>query len=254
MVIGFDKFRDKFGDFANDYVIIGGSACDWLFTHRDARFRATKDIDLVVCAERTSDAFVSAMWDFIREGGYSAYERKDSRKCFYRFLNPTTDGYPFMLEFFSREPMNFPLASDSILTPIPTDDETISSLSGILLDESYYSFIRNFRQNVDGVCVLSVEALLILKARAWMDLTARKARGEFVKDKDLAKHRKDVFRLQSLIGLDSQVSLSAPLFRDFEDFLKAIRQDPLDPKTLGAAESFDEAMEKLETIYAEAQE
>lgn len=51
MVIGFDKFRDKFGAFANDYVIIGGSACDWLFTHRDARFRATKDIDLVVCAE-----------------------------------------------------------------------------------------------------------------------------------------------------------------------------------------------------------
>lgn len=38
MVIGFDKFRDKFGAFANDYVIIGGSACDWLFTHRDARF------------------------------------------------------------------------------------------------------------------------------------------------------------------------------------------------------------------------
>ncbi|MCQ2390505.1 MAG: hypothetical protein MJ240_03695 [Kiritimatiellae bacterium] len=28
-----------FGEFANDYVIIGGSACDWLFTHRDARFR-----------------------------------------------------------------------------------------------------------------------------------------------------------------------------------------------------------------------
>ena len=107
---------------------------------------------------------------------------------------------------------------------------------------------------MDGVCVLSVEALLILKARAWMDLSARKARGEFVKDKDLAKHRKDVFRLQSLIGLDSQVSLPAPLFRDFKDFLKAIRQDPLDPKALGAVESFDEAIEKLESIYAEAQE
>ena len=252
MVIGFDKFRDKFGAFANDYVIIGGSACDWLFTHRDARFRATKDIDLVVCAEQTTDAFVAAMWDFIREGGYSAYERKDGRKCFYRFLNPTTDGYPFMLEFFSRETMNFPLAANSIITPIPTDDESVSSLSGILLDENYYSFIRKFRQNVDGVCVLSVEALLLLKARAWMDLSARKARGEFVKDKDLAKHRKDVFRLQSLIGLDSQTVLSKPLFNDFKDFLQAIRQEPLDPQTLGAAESFDEAMEKLESIFIEA--
>ena len=252
MVIGFDKFRDKFGGFSNDYVIIGGSACDWLFTHRDARFRATKDIDLVVCAERTTDAFVEAMWDFIREGGYSAYERKDGHKCFYRFLNPTTEGYPFMLEFFSREPMNFPLSTNTVLTPIPTNDETISSLSGILLDENYYSFIRNFRQNVDGVCVLCVEALLILKARAWMDLSARKARGEFVKDKDLAKHRKDVFRLQSLIGADGPLPLPPPLFKDFTEFLAAIRRDPVDPQALGAVETFDEALEKLGTLYIEA--
>ena len=61
MVIGFDKFRDKFSEFANDYVIIGGCACDWLFTHRDARFRATKNIDLVICAERTTNDFVRAI-------------------------------------------------------------------------------------------------------------------------------------------------------------------------------------------------
>jgi len=57
MVIGFDKFIEKFRNFTDNYVVIGGCACDWLFSHRDARFRATKDIDLVICAENMSSPF-----------------------------------------------------------------------------------------------------------------------------------------------------------------------------------------------------
>ena len=60
MVIGFDKFIDKFQGFADNYVVIGGCACDWLFSHRDARFRATKDIDLVICTEEMTASFASA--------------------------------------------------------------------------------------------------------------------------------------------------------------------------------------------------
>lgn len=45
MVIGFDRFRKAFQDFAENYIVIGGSACDWLFTSLNAQFRATKDID-----------------------------------------------------------------------------------------------------------------------------------------------------------------------------------------------------------------
>lgn len=252
MVIGFDKFKEKFQSFTDNYIVIGGSACDWIFTHRDAHFRATKDIDLVICAEEMSPIFAASIWDFIHEGGYDAYERKDGKKCFYRFLNPKAEGYPFMLEFFSREPLLFPLETKTIITPIPINDESISSLSGILLDENYYAFIREFREPIDGVCVLSIKALLILKAKAWMDLSARKMRGEFVKDKDLSKHRKDVFRLQSLIDFDEPMPLSPPLFKDFTDFLAAIRLDPINPQTLGAIEDFDEAMEKLEAIFTEA--
>ena len=59
MVIGFDRFREAFQDFAENYIVIGGSACDWLFTSRNAQFRATKDIDLVVVAERMSPAFAA---------------------------------------------------------------------------------------------------------------------------------------------------------------------------------------------------
>ena len=59
MVIGFDRFREAFQDFAENYIVIGGSACDWLFTSRNAQFRATKDIDLVLVAERMSPAFAT---------------------------------------------------------------------------------------------------------------------------------------------------------------------------------------------------
>ena len=199
MVIGFDRFREAFQDFAENYIVIGGSACDWLFTSRNAQFRATKDIDLVLVAERMSPAFATMIWEFVRAGGYSAYERKDGKKCFYRFLNPTAADYPFMLEFFAREPIGFPIDKKTVIVPIPVDDEDISSLSGILMDENYYSFIRSHRIEVEGVSILPAEALLLLKARAWFDLSMRKARGEFVKDKDVRKHRTDILRLQAQI-------------------------------------------------------
>lgn len=52
-----------------------------------------------------------------------------------------------MLEFFAREPLNFPLVEKTTIIPIPVGDD-ISSLSGILLDENYYSFIRSLRRTV----------------------------------------------------------------------------------------------------------
>lgn len=68
MVIGFDRFREAFRAFAENYIVIGGSACDWLFTSLNAQFRATKDIDLVVVAERMTPEFASSLWAFIRAG------------------------------------------------------------------------------------------------------------------------------------------------------------------------------------------
>ena len=157
MVIGFDRFREAFQDFAENYIVIGGSACDWLFTSLNAQFRATKDIDLVVIAERMSPAFAAMIWEFVRAGGYSAYERKDGKKCFYRFLNPTVADYPFMLEFFAREPIGFPIDKKTVIVPIPVDDDDVSSLSGILMDENYYSFIKSHRIEVEGVSILTAD-------------------------------------------------------------------------------------------------
>ena len=51
MVTGIDKFRDHFAAHDGQYAIIGGAACGLLFNAAGLDFRATKDIDMVLCVE-----------------------------------------------------------------------------------------------------------------------------------------------------------------------------------------------------------
>ena len=48
MVKGIDSFKNWFQGYEEQYVIIGGTACDILMTNEELSFRATKDIDLVL--------------------------------------------------------------------------------------------------------------------------------------------------------------------------------------------------------------
>lgn len=42
MVSGFTKFKERFQGFENQYVIIGGTACDLIMENEELPFRATK--------------------------------------------------------------------------------------------------------------------------------------------------------------------------------------------------------------------
>ena len=53
MVSGFTKFKERFQGFENQYVIIGGTACDLIMENEELPFRATKD---GYCLLYTSDA------------------------------------------------------------------------------------------------------------------------------------------------------------------------------------------------------
>ena len=51
MVKGIEKFKEHFGKYQDNYVIIGGTACE---VHEDAagqKPRATKDIDMILIVE-----------------------------------------------------------------------------------------------------------------------------------------------------------------------------------------------------------
>lgn len=55
MVNGFLKFKEKFQGYENQYVIIGGTACDLIMENEELPFRATKDIDIVLIVESSKN-------------------------------------------------------------------------------------------------------------------------------------------------------------------------------------------------------
>ena len=75
---GLDKFREAFADFTDNYVIIGGTACDITMTGTEVRPRATHDIDMSVIVEKMTPAFGERFWDCIRDAGYRPEKRRQT--------------------------------------------------------------------------------------------------------------------------------------------------------------------------------
>ncbi len=104
--------------------------------------------------------------------------------------------------------------------PIRTGTD-IHSLSAILMDDDYYALVRTQRDLRDGLPCANATALIPLKAKAWLDLTRRKAEGEAVDSKNIAKHRNDVFRLSTTLPGEPGPEIQASILCDLERFLAA---------------------------------
>lgn len=70
MVYGLEKLKEYLGDCTNQYVFIGGTACDILMNELGASFRSTKDLDIVLIIETLDDSFGNKFWKLIEDGGY----------------------------------------------------------------------------------------------------------------------------------------------------------------------------------------
>lgn len=249
MVIGLDLFRTHFRDYADRFLLIGGAACDLLMTSAGAAFRATKDLDIVLCVEALDPAFVQAFWTFVQSGGYALQQSSTGRKQFYRFQKPSDSNYPFMLELFSRVPDALQIASGSHLTPLPMDEE-VSSLSAILLEDDYYEFIRSGRTERDGLPLVGAEHLIPMKARAWIDLKRRKDGGEPVDGKAIKKHKNDVFRLYQIIDPDLAPAVPESIKRDLRVFVGEMASEEVDPQSLDiTGVSGNEVLAGLRAFY-----
>lgn len=249
MVKGLDIFRVHFRDYADRYVLIGGTACDIAMTGSGLLFRSTKDLDIVLCVEALDAAFVQAFWAFVRAGGYQVQERSSGQKQFYRFQKPTTEDYPFMLELFSRQPDVLQIAEGSHLTPLPMEED-VSSLSAILMDTDYYGFIKSGRQVVEGLPVVGPAQLIPLKARAWLDLTQREQSGEKIDSKAIKKHKNDVFRLFQILDPTADPAAPAAVKRDFKDFVARMRGEDIDLKALGfRSGTREDVLAELTRVY-----
>jgi hypothetical protein len=249
MVAGIEKFKEHFKGHEKDYAVIGGAACDLLFAQAGLDFRATKDIDMVLCVEVVDKEFAQALKSFLDAGGYQARERSDGAKEYYRFHKPTNASYPFMLELFARKPGTIELPTDVTVTKIAVDDDVLS-LSAILLEEGYYEALQGAKRDVDGVTVIDETMLIPFKARAFLDLSDRAKSGEKIDSKNIAKHRKDVFRLAQLLRKDATITVSEVMKTDLERFLTMDAEaGGMDLKALGIALTHDEAIGLIRSTY-----
>lgn len=165
MTQGLQLIRTAFAGYEDSYVIIGGTACDIIMTDNDLDFRATKDIDMVLIAEGHLREFAQRLWSFIRDGGYTSITKNSAQPHLYRFIHPSTYGYPTMIELFSRHP-DFPIVPNSFLTPLHIAND-VSSLSAIMLNDSYYRLLQQGRESIQGISVLNEKYLIPFKAKAW---------------------------------------------------------------------------------------
>ena len=231
MVNGFTSFKEQFRGYKDQYVIIGGTACDLIMESEELPFRATKDIDIVLIVESMTAEFGRRFWEYITEAGYEHLNKSSGKVQFYRFTSPKSKDYPYMIELFSRNPEFIVLSDDAILTPLPIDDE-VSSLSAILLNEAYYELLKEGHTVIDGIPVLKPTCLIPFKAKAWLDLNERKNAGEHVDSKNIRKHKNDVFRLAQLLTADTKQSITPEIAEDMKSFLTAMESEDVDLKSI----------------------
>lgn len=65
MVKGLNVFREYFKEYENQYVLIGGTACDIAFESNEGIFRATRDLDMVLILEALTPQFGERFWEFM---------------------------------------------------------------------------------------------------------------------------------------------------------------------------------------------
>lgn len=151
---GLERFREAFEAYSDNYVIIGGTACEMVMSGTAVRPRATHDIDMIVIVEKMSTTFAERFWQFIREGGYRPEKRnpKDGeapRYELYRFVDGKP-GYPAMIELLSRHPDILGTPKGLTIEPLPMEANA-SSLSAIIMDDDYYHFTIAHSILTDGI-------------------------------------------------------------------------------------------------------
>lgn len=254
MVRGLDVFREFFAGNAEQFVLIGGTAATLAMQSAGLTFRATKDLDIVLHIEALNPAFGRTFWSFLEQGHYEIRQASQTGKpVLYRFQRPADARFPAMLELFCRSPDGIELSEGAHLTPIPIS-ESVASLSAILLDDDYYRFIINGRKTIDQLPWIDAEQLIPLKARAWLDLSERKANGEPIDTRDARKHANDVLRLSQLLTSESHIESTTGIRDDLARFLAGVRADGgYDPRALQISGTTDEILTRIAEAYGLAE-
>ena len=227
MVVGLDKFKEAFADFKDNYVIIGGTACDIVLSDTDMRPRATDDIDMILVVEKMTKEYGNAFWQFIKDGEYKAGKReKDDKTPTYTLYRFTTEkeGYPVKIELLSHHSDMLGEPSGFHIEPIPLSED-LSSLSAIMMDNDNYELTVNNSEEQDGVRIATPTTLICLKARAYLVMGQDRANGKHVNSKDIKKHKTDVLKLIATASIPEPVAVPQSVYDSVMEYAESIEKE-----------------------------
>lgn len=219
MIPGFARFEEAFRNDAGFYVVIGGAARELIYADTGAwQSTATKDLDVVLIAEAIDANFVSKFMRFVKTAGYT-HVTKTGDCQLYRFTAPEDLSYPQQIELLGRKP-DYLIGVEAIVGKVLVDSVQYS-LSAILLDDDYYSLLASgvAVTRKYGIPTLAHEYLPVFKMRAFNDLSDKRKRGEAIREGEIGKHRRDVFRLVSIMPPKTQIDLPRAIRDEIERFL-----------------------------------
>jgi len=101
----------------------------------------------------------------------------------------------------------------------------------------------------NGITVLDAGYLILFKAKAWLDLSGRKAASVSVDSKIIRKHRNDVFRLSALLGQNTKINVTPQVNQDMQNFIEAMEKETVDTKQLGLVRTKDNILEVFKNTY-----
>jgi len=91
-----------------------------------------------------------------------------------------------------------------------------------------------------------------LKARAWLDLSARAAMGQKIDSRDIRKHRNDVLRLFAIADPEYRASPVPAIRSDMSSFIEQVRDETIDLKSFGLpGPPLESLLDALRRTYVE---
>ena len=237
-----DSFRQAFAGYEEYYTVIGGTACLILMEEAGQKFRVTKDIDMILIFEDGGEEFCKVFMSYIKNGGY-ACGQKDGESHYYRFTDPSI-GFPSQIELFSKR-AGFSL--DSTIIPVHISND-VPSLSAIALDEDFYQFMKAGRRIVDHISILDAPYIIPFKMYAWLNNKANKADGIHINDRDITKHKNDVFRMLPLLNPDDRINVVGNVRYAVKEYLDAMAEEDVADILLNGRKK-EEVLDILRTVY-----
>lgn len=221
---GIDHFLQYLAGLEDQYVLIGGGAAAILMEEQRLEFRKTVDVDLVLLTNG-SRALNARIGQYVQDGKFEIKEATQGTPRYYRFRNPTVEGFPKVIELFARNQQDIPLKEGQYIIPIQNDE--VAQLSAILLDDEYFNLIKtNAIRSAGNASLVSSPANICLKARAYRELSDRKANGGEVDEKDIKKHGNDILRLAVTLTGQEKLALGVQAKQDLERVLTVLDSMP----------------------------